>query len=196
MAISSEKDSISSSFVPKSNPVGEFIDDISLKVQVQLYLTSKKRCRVSKWLGGVSSAVLSKPSLFTEFMSMPSSLSRAKRYPRALCVTMSWAVFPRLFRIAVLAPNTSKCFRASLRLISNRSLSRSEFELSSQWRTDSPWRNYTYENLNKNHGRWHKPIYTHHSQWYIVNCFIFTHTDGKSHKLWNDVLHKLTLQSW
>ena len=133
------------------------------------YLTSKKRCRVSKWLGGVSSAVLSKPSLFTEFMSMPSSLSRAKRYPRALCVTMSWAVFPRLFRIAVLAPNTSKCFRASLRLISNRSLSRSEFELSSQWRTDSPWRNYTYENLNKNHGRWHKPIYTHHSQWYIVN---------------------------
>ena len=82
-----------------------------------------------------SCSVLSlKPSLFTEFMSMPSS-----SHFRLLCSMISRAVFPLLFFVSILAPKRSKFLRASSLLTSNKFGSSSQFDDSSQWSTESNW---------------------------------------------------------
>lgn len=84
----------------------------------------------------MSAFVLSlKPSLFTEFMSIPSS-----SHFLLLCSIISRAVFPRLFFVSILAPKRSKFLLASSLLTSNKFGSSSQFDDSSQWRTESNWK--------------------------------------------------------
>ena len=76
-----------------------------------------------------------KPSLFTEFMSIPSS-----SHFLVLCSIISRAVFPRLFFVSIRAPKRSKFLLASSLLTSNKFGSSSQFDDSSQWRTESNWK--------------------------------------------------------